>query len=89
MTPSYRHSVWSAVLPICYQFSGLTHDSIFLALKFLQKKKSSYDELMTAIMTKVGSYNVLWNIKTIFGIIVLEPIEASVGWELDSALVFS
>lgn len=44
---------------------------------------------MTAIMTKVGSYNVLWNIKTIFGIIVLEPIEASVGWELDSALVFS
>lgn len=33
---------------------------------------------MTAIMTKVGSYNVLWNIKTIFGIIVLEPIEASV-----------
>ena len=33
---------------------------------------------MTAVMTKVGSYNIPWNIKTIFGTMVLEPIEASV-----------
>lgn len=45
---------------------------------FTEKKNPSYDELMTAMMTKVGSYNVLWNIKTIFGIVVLDPAEASI-----------